>query len=170
MGDHNPYHPPKSAVADSSALAITPTPEGSPIRWLLVLPVAIAAWFVSLFIGIVMFVGVEALCRSEVSGGPCAAPWSANLQYAVVAFGAGLAATLIMVSCTWLAPTHKRQTAIATFVVGTIVAIYLGNVASDSHIPMVAAIVAGTIVLAILLRRNPPVSPPNKSLERTRAG
>ena len=56
-----------------------------------------------------------------------------------------------------LAPTHKRQVAIATFVVGTMVAIYMGldfEGVAAAVVPA-AAIIAGGIVLALLLRRRP---------------
>jgi hypothetical protein len=134
------------------------------IRWILILPAAIAAWFAALFMGITMYRGVELLCPSDqMSSGHCFAPWFETVTDALIALGAALAAVLIMVSCTWLAPAHKREVAITTFVVGTSVAILMGNDSSKGFAPMVAAIVAGAIVLAILLRLIAPSPPPNTS-------
>ena len=137
------------------------------LRWILILPAAIAAWYAALFIGIALYQGLEALCPpDQVESGHCFAPWFLPASSALIAFGAALAAAFVMIACTLLAPSHKRQVAIATFVVGTLVAIAMGwNLAVA---PMVAAITAGATVLVILLRRLAPLSLPNTSLERTR--
>ena len=126
------------------------------IRWLLVLPAAGIAWFAALFVGVGLYEGVKSLCPADqMISGECFAPWFDSAFYAIVAFGAALAAILIMIGCTWVAPAYKRQVAIATFVVGTIVAATMGIPAGDSIIliPMGTAIVTGAVVLAVLLRR-----------------
>jgi hypothetical protein len=138
------------------------------IRWILILPAAIAAWYVALFIGIGLYQGIEALCpASQVVSGHCFAPWFRPVSDGLIAFGAALAAVLVMLACTLLAPTHRRQVAIATFAVGTVVAVFMG-VGASAYAAMVSAVVAGAVVLATLLRRVAPFSLPNKSLERTR--
>src|SRR5262249_5348122 len=96
--------------------------------------------------------------------GHCFAPW---LFDGLVAFGAALAAALIMVTSVMLAPTHKRQVSIAAFALGALAAIVMG-LSADAYLAMVAAILAGAVILVVLLRRLPPVSLPNTSLERTR--
>jgi hypothetical protein len=141
------------------------------VRWLLILPVAVVAWHVALIVGVGLYVGIESLCpTSQIVSGQCVAPWFGKAAYAVVALGAALAAFLIVIGCAWVAPDYKRQVAIATFSVGTIVAIVMGVSASDRSIliSMAAAIVTGGSALAIVLRRLAPSSPPNASLERTR--
>ena len=138
------------------------------IRWILILPAAIAAWYAALFIGVALYQGAESLCpASQIESGHCIAPWFRPVSEGLVAFGAALAAVLVMIVCTLLAPTHRRQVAIATFAVGAAVAIYMG-LGANSYAAMVSAIVAGAVVLAILLRRLAPFSLPNTSLERTR--
>ena len=143
------------------------------VRWLLILPVAVVAWYVALVAGVGMYVGIESLCpESQVVSGECMAPWFGKAALAVVTFGAALAALLIMIACTWVAPEYKRQVAIATFSVGAVFAIAIGVNASDRLIliPMAAAIITGASALAILLKRLAPFSPPDNSLERTREG
>jgi hypothetical protein len=139
------------------------------VRWLLILPVAVVAWLVALLMAAGLDANAESLCTSglEISD-QCISIAKAS----VVPFGAGLAALLIVIGCTWVAPTHKRQVAIATFSVGAVVAAVIGVSAGDRFIlvPMVAAIVVGAGALALLLRRHPPFPPPNNSLERTREG
>jgi hypothetical protein len=139
------------------------------LRWTLILPAAIAAWYAALFIGIALYQGVETLCApDQVESGHCFAPWFLTASNALIVFGAGLAAVFVMLACTLLAPAHKREVAIATFVLGALVAISMGWKLAIA--PMLSAIVAGAIVLVILLRRYPSLSRPNKSLERTRDG
>jgi hypothetical protein len=139
------------------------------IRWVLILPAAIAAWYAALFITIGLYQGVEAICPlGRIESGRCLAPWFLSASDAFIALGAALAAALIMVACTLLAPTHKRHVAIATFVAGTVTAIMAGW--RDFESAVLAAIVSGAIVLATLYLRLAPLSPPIKSLERTREG
>lgn len=136
------------------------------IRWILILPAAIAAWYTALFVGIALYQGIEALCPpDQVESGHCFAPWFLTTSNALIVFGAALAAVLVMLVCTWIAPAHKRQVAIATFALGTLVAIGMGW--DLAFAPTLGAIVAGAVVLTILLRRYASFSRPNKSLERT---
>lgn len=138
------------------------------IRWILILPAAIAAWYVSLFLGLALYQGLEALCPpDQMESGQCFAPWFLTASKVLIALGAALAATLVMVTCTWIAPAYKRQVAIATFVVGTAVAIILAW--NLEFAAMASAIVAGAIALAILLRRLAPLSLLDKSVERTQS-
>jgi hypothetical protein len=140
------------------------------IRWTLILPAAIAAWYLALFVGIGLYQGAEMLCpASEVVSGHCFTPWFRAASEGLIAFGAALAAIFVMLACTLLAPTHKRQVAIVTFSVGASVAIYMG-VGASAYLAMASAVVSGGVVLMILLQRLPPFSRPNKSLERTREG
>jgi hypothetical protein len=137
------------------------------IRWILVLPTALAAWYAALFISIALYRGVEALCPfGQVESGRCFAPWFLDSSDAFIASGAALAAALIMIACTLLAPTHRRQVAITTFIVGTIAAIMMGW--ETFAAATIAAIISGAIVLVILLWRLAPLSLPDTSLERTR--
>lgn len=141
------------------------------IRWILILPAAVAAWYAALLTGLAMYLGVESFCpEDQMISGHCAAPWFSTATDALVAFGAALAAVLVMVSCTWMAPAHKRPVAIATFAAGAIVAVVLGGGSSLSLAPRVAAILAGAVTLAILLRRLPSVSPSGLSPEQAREG
>jgi hypothetical protein len=137
------------------------------VRWALILPGAIAAWYLAFLIGIALHEGLNMLCPPElVVSGICEASWYPGAERGLVAFGAGLAAVLVMIACTLIAPTNKRGAAIGTFATGSIVAIALGW--TELLVPMVAAITAGALVLVFLLRKDSPFSLPNTALERTR--
>jgi hypothetical protein len=123
------------------------------IRWILMIPAAVVAWYAALSLGLVILMGVDALCPAEqVISGLCVAPWYEAASGSVICMGAALAAVLIMLACTWLAPSYKPQVAIATFVVGAAVASLMGW-SAGAFGPMVAAIIAGALALWILTRR-----------------
>jgi hypothetical protein len=138
------------------------------IRWVLILPAAIAAWYLALFIGVALYRGAEALCpASQVVSGQCFAPWFLYVSEGLIAFGAALAAALIMITCAWLAPTHKRQVSIATFALGAGVAIIMG-LSAHAYAAIAAAIIAGAIILVVLLRRLPPLTDAGRTGELRR--
>jgi hypothetical protein len=140
------------------------------VRWLLIVPAAVATWYAALVLGMSLHLGLDALCPADqVVSGRCVAPWYQAASAVVSCIGAGLAALLILLSCTLLAPTHRRLVAIATFIAGAVVASFMGF-SAGAFGPMVTAIVTGAVVLWVLLRQLTPLALPNISLERTRGG
>ena len=128
------------------------------VRWLLIIPTAVAAWYAALALGVSLYVGLDALCPAEqIISGLCVAPWHKAASAAVDCIGAGLAAALILLACTLLAPSHRQRVAIGTFIVGAVVAIFMGF-SANAFGPLVTAIVAGAAILWILLRRLAPAS------------
>jgi len=123
------------------------------IRWLLILPASVAAWYLALAAGIVLLAALNGLCPpDQLVSGACIAPWHRTASLAMMCFGAGLAATLILIVCTLLAPTHKPQVAVAAYVIGVAVACTMG-IAATAYAAMASAIVVGAGILALLLRR-----------------
>jgi hypothetical protein len=123
------------------------------IRWLLIVPASVAAWYLALVVGIMLLAAVSGLCPpDQLVSGACTAPWYQTASLAVLCFGAGLAATLILIVSTLLAPTHKRQAAVATYIIGAAVACMMG-IAATEYAAMASAIVVGAAILALLLRR-----------------
>lgn len=125
------------------------------VRWALMIPVAVVAWYLALIIGVALLGGLTRLCpaHQQVSG-MCTAPWYDGASAALVAFGAAMAAVFIMFACTAVAPTQKRVAAVVTFACGAIVAAAMG-IPSGEYAAFVAAVVAGAGALWILLRRTP---------------
>jgi hypothetical protein len=137
------------------------------VRWVLVPVVALIAWVVAFALGLAAYGALEAICPAQhVESGHCFAPWFETALYSLEASGAALAAVLIMIACTSVAPSHKPQVAIATFAVGTVVAIALGW--GRDWWAMAAAVGAGAITLLLMLRRRPNVLLPNISLQADR--
>jgi hypothetical protein len=140
------------------------------IRWILLLPAAVAAWYVALLLGIALHIGLDAICPpDQMVSGSCVAPWHWAASQVVVCIGAALAAVLIVVTCTFVAPSHKRIVAVITFTGGTLVAIVM-VLDTDAYAAFASAIVAGLATLLLVLQRIPSFSLPDNSLERTRGG
>jgi hypothetical protein len=138
-------------------------------RWFLVLPTAVAAWYLALLIGIGLILGLEQLCPADqMVSGQCTATWYDHASYAAICFGAALAAALILGGCTIVAPSHRTWIAGITFVLGVLVAIIF---AMETHfyLALAAAIVSGILVLRALVLAIHSGRLPDKSLERTRA-
>jgi hypothetical protein len=125
------------------------------VRWVLLIPAAVAAWFVGLFLGIALLGVLARMCpENQMVSRMCTAPWYDGASTAAIAFGAAMAAVFIMIACTAIAPTHKRVAAVCTFACGVLVAAAMG-VSSGEYVALVAAVVAGAVALWILLRRIP---------------
>lgn len=123
------------------------------VRWLLVIPAALAAWNVAGISGYMIVMGVDLLCPAEqMISGACVAPWYPAVFDTIVCVWAAPVAFSIMIACTWMAPSHKRLVAIATFVAGACFAIYLGQ-ETEKFVTMVVAIVTGAITLWFLVRK-----------------
>jgi hypothetical protein len=96
------------------------------MRWLAVLPAAIAGWYLALIIALLLHSGVESLCPADqIDSGMCVAPWFPYASHAISAFGAGLAAVLIITFAVLAAPAHRVLVSRATLVGGLIVSSYM---------------------------------------------
>jgi hypothetical protein len=127
------------------------------LRWLLILPAAIAAWYLALVVGIALLASLAWLCAPDkMVFERCTAPWYGAAADVLVCFGAGLAAVLILLVSTWLAPTQKPRVAVWTFTLGCLVAAFMG-IGTGMYAALIAAIAIGALGLwAVLHRLNLP--------------
>jgi hypothetical protein len=130
------------------------------LRWLLLPAAAIISWYIALALGAILFGIAYWLCPdSEVVAsemglghrGECVAPWAPFVTSAGVCVGAALAAALIVLSCTWVAPSHRQTTALVVYLGGVAWAVYLG-LTNGTYAAMASAIAAGALV-TLQLRR-----------------
>ena len=122
------------------------------IRWLAVLPAAVVGWFVALVIGLIVHSGIESLCpRDQMDSGMCVAPWFPYASDAVSAFGAGLAAVLVITLAVLAAPAHRIVVMRTAFVAGLLVAIYM-LWQTSAIVEFVAAISCGLLTVCVLQR------------------
>ena len=135
------------------------------IRWLAVLPAAVAGWFLALIIGLIVHSGIESLCpRNQMDSGMCVAPWFPYASDAVSAFGAGLAAVLVISLAVLAAPTHRIVVTRTAFVGGLLVAIYM-LWQTSAIVEFVAAVSCGLLTVYVLQRYLRPPESPNPAFE-----
>jgi MFS family permease len=124
--------------------------ENDKLRWVLILPSAVAAWFAAFIVGMLTMSMAEHLCPPEkLVSGACDVPWWGYVERSVSSFGAALAAVLVVAAATFVAPSHKRKVAWWSFGIGACVAALMGFL----FVPeLISALVAGGITAAVVSR------------------
>jgi hypothetical protein len=123
------------------------------LRWLSVAPSAVLAWFIAVYVVLELRRLALALCPAEMvfSGTECDAAWFATVDHALMPFGAGLAAVLVVLLPTVIAPSHRRMVAWAVFVVGAGIAAVPGI--GGFYLEFSAAIVSGLLTALVADKR-----------------
>jgi hypothetical protein len=137
-----------------------------------VVPAAVAGWYLALIVGLLVHSGIESLCPpDQMVSGRCAAPWFPYASNAVSAFGAGLAAVLVIAFAVVAAPGHRVIVARASFVTGLVVATYM-LWQTSAIAEFIAAAVCGLLTVVVLQRYLRNSKSPDAALEsgRARAG
>jgi hypothetical protein len=120
------------------------------LRWLALGPGVVAAWFLALFTAMFVRSTGAYLCPPELFvSGFCDVPWWSTWERASGAFGAGLAAVLVVVTATLIAPSNKRRVAWLSFAFGAVVAVAIGFA---FLVELAAALVAGAIAALFMAR------------------
>jgi hypothetical protein len=128
----------------------------SVVRWLLVVPSGVVAWYCAFVGSIVLYGLIVAPCMSSDGPQPsfCEAAWFPleSLKRGVVLFGAGLSAALVVAVSALVAPS--RRTTVAWFAVGigAAVASWMGYRAGA--VAEAAVAIACGIAAAILVSRH----------------
>lgn len=123
------------------------------LRWLAVLPAAYAGWVVALVLGMCLHSFAEMFCSpNEVDSGMCVASWFPYAVKIIFCFCSALAASLVVIFATVVAPSHRSFVARVTFIIGAIVAVYMGTQTS-AYFELAAALLAGFVVTWWLNRR-----------------
>ena len=123
------------------------------LRWLLLVPAAVAAWLLAVLLATVLLGGLRRLCPDrQVVSGMCVAPWFGPASDAVVALGAALAAIFVLRAVTVTAPSHKKFVAVVAYLAGALIAAWLG-IESGQYLALFATLLAGALTLVFLLRR-----------------
>ena len=122
------------------------------IRWILVIPAAVIAWYLALVISLFLLNLVEIYCPQEFTvSGACSASWTKAIFNVLVIFGAGLASILILVFSALMAPSKKILVSKVVFMGGVLFAIYAVHQTSAWG-AFISAILCGTVTLIIQLR------------------
>src|SRR5215470_13123484 len=115
------------------------------LRWLLVVPAAWVGWSGAVLVGFWLHELAQWSCpRAHVVSGMCTTPWFRYVDRAIFCIGAGLAAALVVVACTFVAPRHRGLVAVVTFVAGSVAAIAMGLIAG-AFFELATALVVGAL-------------------------
>lgn len=116
------------------------------------MPAALAGWYLALFIGMFLLGFAESLCPPEdMVSGACLARWFDPVQTAIIYFSASLAAFLVVLFPTWMAPSHRNRVARSAFSVGALVAAFLAW-STLAWGEFIAAIIAGLLAVLLIKR------------------
>ena len=141
-----------SALATMNAGVMRPIDV---IRWLLVVPSAIAAWYFAVLVGMLMFGVAVAPCWDSDAPRPqfCDAAWFPLelVERGVFFFGVGLAAVLVVVVSALVAPSRRTAVAYTALAVGTVVAGVMGYLA-EAFAEAAVAVVCGLLAALAVSR------------------
>ena len=124
------------------------------LRWLLILPMAVAAWFAA-FVGTIQLLDVVYyFCppENQVSG-MCTHSVANVAESALVVFGAGLSAVLVILAAAVTAPAYKAKIAAGTLFLGLCVALW-AYLQTGLLLAFLGAVTAGIITFFLVLRKN----------------
>jgi hypothetical protein len=129
------------------------------LRWALLIPAVWASWSIALMTGYALLSFAESRCPAELMvSGLCTAHWFTYASRAASSVGAAMAAVLIVLSCTYVAPSHRRQVATTVFAVGAVAAVVMG-VLAVAWTEAICAVAAGALVTLWLRRSIQPTGP-----------
>jgi hypothetical protein len=141
----------------------------SAIRWLLLIPSAVAAWYVAVFVSVLLREIVVGRCLGSDSPPPeyCQASWFPVefLSDALLFFGVGLSAVAVVVVAAVVAPSHKAPVAWVALGAGAILATVMGYSAgavAEAAFAIASGVLAAVVVSRTNLRsRHAAVAPTN---------
>ena len=124
------------------------------LRWVLVIPMAVAGWFIAFAGAVTLHSLIWDFCPPEFQlSGMCTHPWALMAEDALVWAGAFLSAVFVVAFATRTAPAYKSQTAIACFVIGLAAATwaYLETHALGA---LIGACVGGLLAVILVVRKH----------------
>lgn len=122
------------------------------IRWLLLIPATVAAWYGALFLGLGLHGLLFSLCPPELAayGFICEATWFDPAERALIGICAGVSAALVVFTAAAVAPSHRVEVAWAALAVGMAMAAYIG-VRTGFYGAFASACLAGMVAVALVL-------------------
>jgi len=127
----------------------------SVVRWILVVPSAVVAWYFALLVSALLFGFIVAPCMDSDGPQPyfCEAAWYPRqaLFRAIYFFGAGLSAVLVVVVSVLMAPSHRAGVAWAAVGTGAAAASAM-TYRTDLFVVAVFAIACGATTALVMSR------------------
>jgi len=124
------------------------------LRWLLVVPMALAGWIAAFFGSLRLYGLIDYFCPADYQvSGFCHHPAALYAENALIVAGAAFSAVLVVMLATITAPAYKSQVAAAALCVGLAVAVwaYLETYALAAFL---SSCVAGTVTFLLIMKNN----------------
>ncbi len=122
------------------------------VRWLAVVPAAVAGWYTAFILGLLAMEALAAFCpEEEMISGLCVAPWYQTAERIVIPVAVALAGLLVVLAPALAAPRWKRWVAWIAYVAGAIAATIFA-VALGAWVELGAALAGGALALALVSR------------------
>ena len=121
------------------------------LRWIGILPAAIAGWYLALITGLLLLAALDSLCPpEEVVSGMCNASWYPLASRLLMCFGAALSAFLVVLVSSLVEPSQRKAVAWLAYVVGAVIAFYMAVSASryaSHYLELGSALAAGLLAV-----------------------
>jgi hypothetical protein len=126
------------------------------LRWLLVVPLGVGGAFVGFVVAAFLDSASVRLCPPELLvSGACTAAWYPALQQGIMCLGGALGAALVVSMPAFAAPAHKQYVALVALFLGAAYSLWaLHGIGSFALLPVVAAVVAGSLTALAAFRRS----------------
>jgi hypothetical protein len=128
----------------------------SVVRWVLVIPSAVVAWYFALMVSALLFGFTVAPCMSSDGPQPyfCEAAWYPReaLFQGMYFFGAGLSAILVVAASALMAPSHRTAVAWTAVVTGAVVATVMTYGSEEFFFGVLFAIACGVMTAVVVSR------------------
>lgn len=133
------------------------------VRWLSIAPCAVLAWYATLFAGLAMLFGIQALCPyNDSTSGSCGASWYAYAEWLVMKASVAASAFVVVMTAAVVAPTHRLPVAWLAYVAGAAVATYFVTQTSALG-EYIAALLAGLLAVYVVATKVGRLSRPSRS-------
>ncbi len=123
---------------------------GTALRWVLTPIASIAAWYVALFVGIIMLGIAESFCAAdEMISGMCVAPWFRAVESGIFCSSTAMSAVFVVTAAFSVAPAAKARIAWLAYFIGAIVA-FIFALGTSAWGMFASAVIAGLFTAFVL--------------------
>src|SRR5262249_23392653 len=94
------------------------------VRWIAVIPAAVAAWYAALFLGLLLLPPIGSFCpKDDIVSGMCVAWWYPYAERTVIVSCVGLSALFVVLVAAAVAPAYRTRVAWVAYCAGFLVAV-----------------------------------------------
>lgn len=124
------------------------------LRWLVLIPCVIAAWYAAFAIGLSTYLFiVKYLCpKEDLGSGMCHNQIIANTLEITMHTFVAISAIFVLVTAIFIAPSYKKQISYIVFLLGSLAAFFMGYELKLWSLILVA-LLAGALTLTIHSRK-----------------